>query len=148
MVPLYRRVRLTSDDVSSSTNSDENGGAAGDPFTANPTPLRPSIFTNSNFRAEPVAEDIPIADTNPLVERGKRKFHLLHSHNRTISAHSHLRHLNEFYRQQAEPDNSGESGLARSTEDLRRVLSSSTLSLDQDGAHHHHWRFWSRSRRA
>ncbi|KAM7541027.1 hypothetical protein Aperf_G00000039186 [Anoplocephala perfoliata] len=149
IVPLYRRVRLTSDelaDISSSSNSDEISAAIGEPVAAVPSPRRPSIFTNANFRAEPVAEDIPIADANLPVESGKRKLHLLHGHNRTNSVHNHLRHLNHFNYRQDEPDNFGNNGIVRSTEDIHRALSSSTLSLDQDGAQHQ-WRFWNRLRR-
>ncbi|VUZ42033.1 unnamed protein product, partial [Hymenolepis diminuta] len=147
MVPLYRRVRLTSDDldISTSSNSDETGGNSADPAFINLGGHRPSVFTNANFKAEPVAEDIPIADANHPEKSGKRKLHLhINRHQQPVGSHN--RNIHHSYQQQDKPDGFGESGLAtRSTENFHKALSSSTQSLDRDSTPYYR-RFWSRTR--
>nr|CDS31794.1 hypothetical transcript [Hymenolepis microstoma] len=104
LVPLYRRVRLTSDDildVSTSSNSDEASGNSTDPAFAHVGAHRPSVFTNANFKAEPIAEDIPIDDANCHDQTGKRKRHL-HNHKENVGSHS--RHIHHIYQQEDKPD--------------------------------------------
>ncbi|VDO13208.1 unnamed protein product [Rodentolepis nana] len=147
LVPLYRRVRLTSDDlndVSTSSNSDEASGNSADPVYAHPGGHRPSIFTNANFKAEPVAEDIPIADAHSYDQTGKRKRHLLHNHKEPAASHS--RHLHQIYPHEDKPDGfGGDWVIARSAENLHKALSPSTQSLNHDSIPYYR-RFWSRSR--
>lgn len=144
--PLYRRIRLTSDeltDLSESTASDERVGDVGGPATTH----RASVFTNANFRAEPVAEDIPIDNGQEVagMSTEQRKLHHFHhSHNLVISSHNHI-HSHIRSNQSTKYLN---DELRRSSDKLHSTLSLSSLSLDRSGhtQQQHYKRFWSKQR--
>lgn len=83
ITPIQRRMRLTSDEPLNSvelSSDSESEGTATTPggFTSAANTHRFSVFTNANFRAEPVAEDIPM-NSIPQ-ESGERKLQHQHRH--------------------------------------------------------------------
>ncbi|EUB64657.1 hypothetical protein EGR_00607 [Echinococcus granulosus] len=135
MAPLYRRIRLTSDetvDLSDALSDEAMNGVL------SPTSVsthRPSVFTNANFRAEPVAEDIPISGEQEAATTATDRWRKLYqNHNLTLGSHNHVRHHHHY--QQLRQQQYFEEGLTRSSENLHFTLSSSSLSLDKDGQNH------------
>ncbi|KAL5112728.1 hypothetical protein TcWFU_008443 [Taenia crassiceps] len=145
MVPLYRRVRPTSDETTDLSDAPSDEAMDGVLSPASPSAHQPSVFTNANFRAEPVAEDIPISDGQEKAGIGTDRWKKLHPHyNLTIGPLNHVRHRHHYYQQQ-QKQQYFEEGLTRSSENLHSTLSTSSLTLDKDGQHHR--RFWSKQRR-
>eukprot|EP00108_Taenia_solium_P006049 TsM_000665200 transcript=TsM_000665200 gene=TsM_000665200 len=142
MAPLYRRVRPTSDEAVDLSDAPSDEAMDGVLSPVSPSTHRPSVFTNANFRAEPVAEDIPISNEQEGAGMGTDRWKKLHLHNLTIGPHNHVHH---HHYQQQQQQQYFEEKLTRSSENLHFTLSTSSLNLDKDGQHHR--RFWSKQRR-
>ncbi|VDD83482.1 unnamed protein product [Mesocestoides corti] len=76
-IGIHRRFRLVSDDPADLSE------VVGESTTSSDTEAhafhhRPSVFTNANFRAEPVSEDIPISGAvqEPVQKVAKKRLHL------------------------------------------------------------------------
>ncbi|VDM20102.1 unnamed protein product [Hydatigera taeniaeformis] len=143
IVPIYRRVRLTSDEAMNRSDASPDEAMDSMLCPASPSTHKLSVFTNANFRAEPVAEDIPINGEQETAKMGTDRWKKQHQHhNLTIGSHNHIRHYHHYYQQQQQYF---DEGLTRSSENLHSTLSSSSLNLDRAGQHHR--RFWSKQRR-
>lgn len=143
MAPLYRRVRPASDEATDLPDASPDEVIDGVLSPASPSTHRPSVFTNANFRAEPIAEDIPISGDQEEAGMGTDRWKKLHlHHNFTVGPHNHVRHHHHYQQQQQQQYF---EGLTRSSENLHSTLSTSSLTLDKDGQHHR--RFWSKQRR-